>query len=107
MLPTARERARVLGLPEPTRDDLLSDARLNARLAANYLKWLQGVFDGDLEQMLIAYNAGPTKLRRWIDEAGDYASWRKERERAGSALLRYVEEVVRHQAIFAERGRIE
>ena len=34
MLPTARERARELGLPEPTRSDLLSDAQLNARLAA-------------------------------------------------------------------------
>jgi soluble lytic murein transglycosylase len=105
MLPTAQERARRLRLPEPSREDLLSDALLNARLAADYLRWLERRYDGHLEQMLIAYNAGPGRLRRWIREAGSYDAWRAEREAAGdSGVLRYAAKVMRYRDVFAERG---
>ncbi len=30
-----------------------------------YLKWLLGVFDNDTKLALAAYNAGPTKVRRY------------------------------------------
>lgn len=107
MLPTAVERARLLQLPEPSRADLLSDGELNVRLGAAYLRWLQGRFDGDLEQMLVAYNAGPGRLKGWIDEAGSWEAWRAEREAAGdSGLLRYVRKVQIYRDVFAERGRI-
>lgn len=105
MLPTAQERARVLRLPEPTREDLLSDALLNARLAASYLRWLDRRYDGHLEQMLIAYNAGPGRLGRWIREAGSYHAWRAEREVAGNSdVLRYAAKVAHFRDVFAERG---
>lgn len=107
MLPTAQERARRMRLSEPSRDDLLEDGRLNTRLAAHYLKWLERRYDGHLESVLVAYNAGPGRLERWIDEAGGYQAWRAARDAAGdSGVLRYAAKVVRYRAVFAERGRI-
>lgn len=107
MLPTARERAALLGLPEPSREDLLTDGALNLRLAAHYVAWLSRRFDGDDERVSIAYNAGPTRLRRWIDEAGSYAAWRDARERAGnSEVLAYARDVRRYRARFADRGNL-
>jgi soluble lytic murein transglycosylase len=107
MLPTARERAARLGLREPSRESLLSDAQLNARLAADYVGWLSTHYDGDVEQILIAYNAGPARLDGWIREAGSYARWRAERERAGdSQVLAYANKVARYRQRFAERGVI-
>ncbi len=107
LLPTARERARRLGVPEPSREDLLTDPVLNGRLAGAYLRWLDLRFDSDIEQMLIAYNTGPTRLKGWIREAGSYEAWRAERERAGNSdVLRYVEEVARRRDEFVRRGNL-
>jgi soluble lytic murein transglycosylase-like protein len=107
MLPTAQERARRMRLPEPSRGDLLEDGRLNTRLAAHYLRWLERRYDGHLESVLVAYNAGPGRLERWIREAGGYHAWRAARDTAGdSGVLRYAAKVARYRAVFAERGRI-
>ncbi|HVS17229.1 MAG TPA: transglycosylase SLT domain-containing protein [Planctomycetota bacterium] len=107
MLPTAQERARRMRLAEPTREELLEDGRLNTRLAAHYVRWLERRYDGHLEKMLIAYNAGPGRLERWIREAGGYHAWRAERDAAGdSGVLRYAAKVSRYRGVFAERGRI-
>ena len=107
MLPTAVERARILDLPEPTRADLLSDAALNARLGASYLKWLEIYCDGDLERMLVSYNAGPGRVKKWADEAGGWEAWRAERAAAGnSSVLGYVRRVLRYRDRLAARGRI-
>lgn len=105
MLPTAIERALKLRLAEPTRGQLLKDAQLNTRLGASYLKWLEQRYDGDLERMLIAYNAGPGRLERWIRDAGGYDAWRAERAAAGdSGVLRYAAKVERFRELFAERA---
>ena len=105
MLPTARERARVLKLPEPTREQLLSDVALNTRLGASYVDWLDNYYDGDLEKMLIAYNAGPGRLRKWGDEAGSYEAWRQGRIEAGnSGVLAYVKRVTGYRDRFERRG---
>jgi len=107
MLPTAVEQARGLGLGDPTRDDLLSDGRLNARLAASYIAWLERRFDGALEPMLVAYNAGPNRLARWIRDAGGYSAWRAERDAAGNSdVLRYAAKVEHWRDVFLERGVI-
>ena len=106
-LATAGDCARAMRLPEPTREELLTESLLNARLAARYLVWLSERFDGNLEQMLIAYNAGPARLRAWIEAAGSYAAWHAERVRAGdSDVLAYVAKVERMRERFAERGHI-
>jgi soluble lytic murein transglycosylase len=104
-LPTARERAVVLGLPEPTEEALLSDPLLNARLGADYFSFLLDRQGGDVERALIAYNAGPTRLQGWIDEAGGYAAWRAERTAAGdSGVLAYAAKVARYRERFTKEG---
>ncbi|WP_419191650.1 lytic transglycosylase domain-containing protein [Engelhardtia mirabilis] len=82
-LETARERARVLGLREPERDDLLEDAGLNLRLGAAYLAYLVARQEGSLERALMAYNAGPTKFDRWLKDAGGWEAWSAARAAEG------------------------
>lgn len=105
MPPTARERAKLLGLREPTREDLLTNAELNARLGGSYLRWLLRRYRGECEPALVAYNAGPGRLDGWIKEHGSYAEWRREREGA-SQVLAYARKVLAYRERFAERGVI-
>ena len=102
MLPTARERAELLGLAPPTREELLSDARLNARLAGSYLRWLLRRYGAE-EPALVAYNAGPGRLDRWTKEFGGYAQWREARE-STSEVLGYARKVLAYRERFRERG---
>ncbi len=107
MLPTAEERAGLLNLPRPSKRELLSDADLNTRLGAHYLTWLIKSCEGDEERALVAYNAGPGRLKRWIEDAGSYAAWRDARERAGNSdVLAYVHDVQHYRQRFADRGII-
>ncbi len=107
VLPTAVERAEILGLPEPTREDLLTDAELNARLGAHYLGYLIERM-GSVEAALVAYNTGPTRLSRWIREFGSYAAWRAEREAAGNSdLLAYATKVLRYADRYRKSGLFE
>jgi soluble lytic murein transglycosylase-like protein len=103
MLPTARERAALLGLPEPEREDLLVDPALNARLAAHYLRWLSGRYGGNPEAVMVAYNTGPGRLDSWIREYGSYHSWRTARW-GESPVLGYALKVLAYRDEFAARG---
>ncbi len=106
-LATARERAQLLRLGEPSRQELLSDAWLNTRLAAHYLAWLSKRYAGRVEPMLVAYNAGPGRLAQWEKQHGSFEAWRAEREAAGNSdILRYVKKVERYRSEFRRRGVI-
>jgi len=106
-LATAVEQARALGLEPPGREELLTDSLLNVRLGAAYLRRLLEACGGDLERALVCYNAGPTKVSRWAEEAGSWRAWRDQREAAGnSSVLRYARDVVRFAERFRERGRV-
>jgi soluble lytic murein transglycosylase-like protein len=64
-------------------------------------------YQGEEERVLIAYNAGPGRLDRWIKEAGSYAAWRDARERAGNSdVLAYARNVQNYRQLFANRGTI-
>jgi soluble lytic murein transglycosylase len=105
MLPAAADAAKRLGLPEPTREDLLTDAGLNARLAASHLASLIRAEGPDLERVLVAYNAGRSKMLRWVREAGGWAAWRREHAAAqDSDTLRYAQSVLEYTERFRERG---
>lgn len=105
---TAAERARKLDLPEPTEEQLLTDPLLNVRLGANYLAWLLDRHPDNLEAALIAYNLGPTRLNRFIVEAGGYAAWREARLDSGdSELLKYAAKVMKYRDVFVERKLFE
>jgi soluble lytic murein transglycosylase-like protein len=104
---SAGDAARKLGLPRPTREELLSDAELNTRLAAVHVAWLIEHEGPDLERVLVAYNAGRTKLLRWIRADGSFDAWRARQEQEGdSAVLAYARKVLDLRERFAGRGKI-
>ena len=108
----ASDAARRLELPEPSEEEVRDDDVLNVRLGASHLRWLldhRG--EWTLEQVLVAYNAGRTRLFRWIEKSGSYAAWRSaelKREASGeksSGALRYALEVLEVRRLLLERGR--
>jgi len=102
---SARWRAQVLGLPEPTEEALLSDPLLNARLGADNLAWLMDTYEGNVERALCAYNAGARRLKELCDEAGGWEAWRSARERTGdSKILAYAYRVLHYRDELRERG---
>ncbi|MBI5431746.1 MAG: transglycosylase SLT domain-containing protein [Planctomycetes bacterium] len=106
-LATAVERAVLIGLDPPTREQLLEDAELNALIGAHHLQWLLARYDGDIVRALIAYNAGSGRLERWIKEYGGFERWRDQAESSGkSDVLAYVAEVLHRRDFFAERATI-
>ena len=66
---TAQKVAKNIGQPY-VQSRLTSDAAYNARLGSAYLSDMLAQF-GSLELALAAYNAGPHRVSRWLDENGD------------------------------------
>ncbi|MGE0659615.1 MAG: lytic transglycosylase domain-containing protein [Reyranellaceae bacterium] len=66
---TAQKVAKSLGQPY-VKARLTSDAGYNAQLGSAYLAEMLDRF-GALELALAAYNAGPHRVSRWLDENGD------------------------------------
>jgi len=71
MLPTAREH----GLNQTWFLDERSDPEKATRAAAQYLKTLQGMFDGDWQFALASYNAGPGRLQRAVRQSKSTDYW--------------------------------
>jgi len=63
--PTANYVAKSLGQSPPKSDDL-KDPDLNIQLGVKYLNQLLKTFDDNPVFALAAYNAGPHKIKRWI-----------------------------------------
>lgn len=105
MPPSAADAARALGLPEPSREALLSDVELNLRLGTRHFAWTLQHEERHVERALCAYNAGRTRLRRWLDEHGGYSAWRARQLADGdSQVLAYALKVLELQQRFRERG---
>ncbi len=69
---TAKDVARDLGVSGlHTTDRLLADPDYNARLGSEYLSQMAGRFDGNVVMVSAAYNAGPSRPSRWMQEYGD------------------------------------
>ena len=64
---TARWTARKIGLPYSP--DLITDRITNLKLGTNYLKLVLDDFDGSQALAAAAYNAGPSRSRRWREGA--------------------------------------
>jgi soluble lytic murein transglycosylase len=64
---TGREVYRRLGL-EAFRDDVLFDPRMNIRLGTQYLGRMAETHRSSLILALAAYNAGPARVRGWLQE---------------------------------------
>ncbi|MFD1194997.1 lytic transglycosylase domain-containing protein [Seohaeicola saemankumensis] len=67
---TAAEVARDLGLDHDA-GRVLSDWSYNARLGSGYLARLGADFGGNVVLVAAAYNAGPSRPIRWMQEQGD------------------------------------
>ena len=67
---TAREVAGWLDI-EFSESKVLNDATYNAVLGSSYLERLAERFDGNAVMMAAAYNAGPSRPIRWMDDRGD------------------------------------
>ncbi len=65
MLPTARQVAKRLNLPEPSATELL-DPTLNIQLGTSYLRQMQKRFAGNMVLATAAYNAGPRRVTSWL-----------------------------------------
>ncbi|MBU8899412.1 lytic transglycosylase domain-containing protein [Corallococcus sp. H22C18031201] len=59
-----------------SREEVMSDPALCLRLGIRYLRTLQDRFGGDLDLALMAYNAGPTRIRDAM-KAGDLDRFRR------------------------------
>ncbi len=69
---TASDVARDLNISAlHTTDRLTADPDYNARLGAEYLSQMAGRFGGNVVMMSAAYNAGPTRPARWMEDYGD------------------------------------
>jgi soluble lytic murein transglycosylase len=67
---TGREVAEWLDI-EFSKVRMLTDPAYNAVLGANYLKRLSEQFNGNAVMIAAAYNAGPSRPIRWMEERGD------------------------------------
>ncbi len=59
-----------------SREEVAKDPALCVRLGIRYLRTLQDRFGGDLEMALMAYNAGPTRIRKALKE-GELETFRR------------------------------
>lgn len=114
----ARDAAARIEVELPDADDaleerLLHDDTLNLTLGAAHLNWLlEHRGEWSLEAVLVSYNAGRTRLFRWIDRHGSYADWvRSEEERAArgeptTGALAYARQVLSARDELARRGSL-
>jgi soluble lytic murein transglycosylase len=68
---TARKVARGLGLPF-SRERLLNDPAYNMTLGSTYFSQMLKELSGSYVLALAAYNAGPARVRRWLQDFGDF-----------------------------------
>jgi soluble lytic murein transglycosylase len=71
---TAQWTARKIGLPYTA--SMITDQRVNLRLGSSYLKLVLDDFEGSMAMAAAAYNAGPSRPRRWREGARlETAAW--------------------------------
>lgn len=101
----ASDSAKRMRVAVPTREQLLSEPLLNARLAASHLSWLYRVEGPDWERVLVAYNAGRGTLAKMIKAEGGWSAWREKHARKqDSETLTYAQEVLDFADRFRQRG---
>ncbi|MGZ3723508.1 MAG: lytic transglycosylase domain-containing protein, partial [Bdellovibrionales bacterium] len=68
---TAQEMVKDFKIKDFQVPESLYDPDLNIKLGSNYLSRMVKNFNGNMPLALAAYNAGPTRLRRWLTARKD------------------------------------
>jgi soluble lytic murein transglycosylase len=68
---TAQQMARKMNIAKFKTSRLTSDPKFNVTLGRAYLDNLVDRFDGSYLLATAAYNAGPSRVRQWMDQYGD------------------------------------
>ena len=71
---TAQELVHDFKIKDFQVPESLYDPDLNIKLGSNYLARMIKNFGGNMPLALAAYNAGPTRLRRWLAARKDLTS---------------------------------
>ncbi|MDD2283425.1 MAG: lytic transglycosylase domain-containing protein, partial [Eubacteriales bacterium] len=71
----------------------LFDPEYNIILGTRYLAAMLKQFGGDETLALAAYNAGPTKLRSWLDAGTWDGTWKNRRQIPYSETRNYLDKV--------------
>lgn len=71
--PTAQEVAMDLKLKNFKIPESVLDPDINIKLGTSYMARMLRTFSGNMPLSLAAYNAGPTRLRRWLNARKDLA----------------------------------
>lgn len=96
---TGREVFQRLGM-RAFRQELLFEPRLNVRLGSHYLERLADTHGGNLILALAAYNAGPGRVKRWLQEMST-DDWDEFIEQLPFAETRgYVKNVLRNYRMY-------
>ena len=95
---TARWTARKIGLDY--KQDMIADREVNLRLGTSYLKLVLDDFGGSQAMAAAAYNAGPSRPRRWREgPALEPAAWAE--NIPFSETRDYVKKVLHNATVYA------
>lgn len=91
---TAKEVAQGLGhIVDDAFPEKLFDPEYNITLGTRYLAAMLKQFGGDEILALAAYNAGPTKLRSWLDKGIWDGTWKNRRQIPYPETRNYLDKV--------------
>jgi soluble lytic murein transglycosylase len=108
---TARRVAKRLGLPF-SRERLLNDPDYNMAIGTAYISQVVEEFSGSYVLALAAYNAGPSRARRWLRRNGDFRKGEVDAidwielipfEQTRDYVQRVIENIVVYRALYANR----
>jgi hypothetical protein len=92
---------RKEGIPVPSAGLLLNPS-LNIKLGTQYLRGQLSHWDGDWVKTLAAYNAGPSRVKEWVDEFGYGDSAEFIENIPFSETRDYVQAVLRNGQVYRE-----
>jgi len=94
---TADLIARESGGTAFTQADLATP-QVNISYGAYYLRYLMERYDDDVELAVAAYNAGPTRVDAWVEDAGGLDDFDPDDHISFPETRAYVENVIERQA---------
>ncbi len=103
---TARQVARGLKIRKPRRHDLIN-IKTNVRLGVRYLKKVRDRFNGNPVLATAAYNAGGSRVKRWLPKAGSVPADLWVEQVPFSETQDYLKRVLVYTIIYEQRLGLE